>query len=221
MEAPEQVRPGLGREGEMIGSRILTKFSFDQRTVSGLPCTRMPGTSIIPLGSRARHELASVCAAAALLFLLGIFSQPLYAGMPLAQKHENRHVIDMLEDKWSEAIRTSNTKVLDSLLADDYIAILPNGTLESREDTLESLGSGSTHVLSINMLDRKVRFYSNTAVVTSLAYIRVDTPDGPMTSSYRYTRVYIRSAQGKWKIVSFEASQVREPGARHRDNDSH
>jgi len=30
--------------------------------------------------------------------------------------------------------------------------------------------------------------------------------------SYRYTRVYIRDEQGRWKIVSFEASRIREPG---------
>jgi ketosteroid isomerase-like protein len=33
-----------------------------------------------------------------------------------------------------------------------------------------------------------------------------------ISGSYRYTRVYVRDAQGKWKIVSFEASRIREPG---------
>jgi ketosteroid isomerase-like protein len=33
------------------------------------------------------------------------------------------------------------------------------------------------------------------------------------TGSYRYTRVYVRNAQGLWKIVSFEASRIRFPGA--------
>ncbi len=37
-----------------------------------------------------------------------------------------------------------------------------------------------------------------------------------MTGNYRYTRVYVRNAQGDWKIVSFEASRVREPGPHKR-----
>ena len=63
--------------------------------------------------------------------------------------------------------------------------------------------------LRITITDRKVRFYGATAVVTSLANIQATTPDGPMTGDFRYTRVYVRNAQGLWKIVSFEASRVR------------
>jgi ketosteroid isomerase-like protein len=53
-------------------------------------------------------------------------------------------------------------------------------------------------------------------VVTSLANIQATTPDGKVSGSYRYTRVYVRDAQGDWKIVSFEASRVREPGPHKR-----
>jgi len=47
--------------------------------------------------------------------------------------------------------------------------------------------------------------------VTSLAAVQATTPDGDLTGSYRYTRVYVRDAAGNWKIVSFEASKIREP----------
>jgi ketosteroid isomerase-like protein len=136
--------------------------------------------------------------------------------MPLAQKHESRHEIDQLEDEWRNAILTSNTKAMDSLLADDYIAITPSGTLQSREETLENLRSSRIHFTLLNISDRKVRFYGSTAVVTSLADIQATTPDGQVTGSYRYTRVYVRDARGVWKIVTFEASHVREPGAHKR-----
>jgi len=136
--------------------------------------------------------------------------------MSLAQKHENRHEIDQLEDEWREAVLTSNTRVLETLLADDYMAITPSGTLQSRDETLDSLRTGRVHFTTITMSDRKVRFYGTTALVTSLASIQAKTPDGQISGSYRYTRVYVRDAQGGWKIVSFEASRVREPGPHKR-----
>jgi ketosteroid isomerase-like protein len=37
------------------------------------------------------------------------------------------------------------------------------------------------------------------------------TADGDISGSYRYTRVYVRDEQGVWKIVSFEASRIRDP----------
>ena len=146
--------------------------------------------------------------AAALLLAVG--ASPVFAGgLSLAQKHESRHEIDQLEDEWRSAVLTSDAKIMDSLLADDYMAITPAGTIQSRDEALQNLRSGRVHITSLTITDRKVRFYGTTAVVTSLASIQANTPDGQVTGDYRYTRVYVRNAQGVWKVVSFEASHVR------------
>ncbi len=140
--------------------------------------------------------------------------------MPMGQKHESRHDIDQLEDEWRDAVLTSNTKAMDSLLAVDYMGITASGTLQSRDETLQNMSSGGLHFSQLDLSDRKVRFYGTTAVVTSLANIQASTPDGKVSGSYRYTHVYVRDAQGDWKIVSFEASRVREPGP-HKRNEFH
>lgn len=152
-------------------------------------------------------------------FVLGAAAIPVYAGLqlPLAQKHETRHEIDVLEDAWRNAVLNANTTVMASLLADDYMAITPSGTLQNKEEALTNLRSGRVHVTALVITDRKVRFYGNTAVVTSMANIQATTADGQVTGNYRYTRVYARDAQGKWKIVSFEASRIREPGPHHHN----
>jgi len=153
-------------------------------------------------------------------FILLALAIPYGYGMPLAQKHESRHEIDQLEDEWRDAMLTSNTKVMAALLADDYVAITASGTVQSRDEALDNLRS--IHFTTLNVSDRKVRFYGSTAVVTSLAEIQASTTDGDVAGSYRYTRVYVRDAQGAWKIVSFEASRVREPGPNNnRKNEFH
>jgi ketosteroid isomerase-like protein len=103
---------------------------------------------------------------------------------------------------------------MDSLLADDYIAITASGTLQTKDQALANLRSGQLHFATLDLSDRKVRFYGTTALVTSLAQVHATTPEGELSGSYRYTRVYVRDAQGKWKIVSFEASRIREAGER-------
>lgn len=135
----------------------------------------------------------------------------------MAQKHESRHEVDQLEDEWRDAMLSANTKVMDSLLAPDYMGITASGTLQSRDETLLSLGSGRLHFTLLEVSDQKVRFYGSAAVVTSLANIQATTPDGKIAGNYRYTHVYVRDAQGDWKIVSFEASRVREPGPQKRN----
>ncbi len=131
--------------------------------------------------------------------------------MPRAQKHESRHEIDQLEDQWRDAMLKGDTAVMNSLLADDYMAITPYGTLQTKDEALASLRSGRWHVTSLTLTDRKVRFYGTTAVVTSIADIEGTSPEGNISGSYRYTRVYARDLQGEWKIVNFEANRIRQP----------
>jgi ketosteroid isomerase-like protein len=149
-----------------------------------------------------------------LALAFGTSAIPVHAGMAQVQKHEAHHEIDQLEDEWRDALVTANTKELGSLLADDYMGITPSGTLQTKEETLEGLRNGRVHFTLLDLTDRRVRFYGTTAVVTSLANVQAATTDGQLTGKYRYTRVYARDPEGQWKIVSFEASRVRQPGGR-------
>lgn len=137
--------------------------------------------------------------------------------MPRAERHEIRHEIDRLEDKWRDAILQRNVDAMRALLADDYTAITANGTLQSKQQTLENLRDGAVQFTSLELSDRKVRFYGHTALVTSRAVVAGTTPDGDISGNYRYTRVYVRDARGNWKIVSFEVSAIRAAGE-HREH---
>ena len=148
------------------------------------------------------------------LVLLALCAGPvgLGQGLPKAQKHESRREIDQLEETWRNAVLKSNTAVMDGLLADDYMFITANGTLQTKVQTLDSLRTGRVHFSTLDISDRKVRFYGTTALVTSLAEVQGTSSDGEVSGSYRYTRVYVRDAAGAWKIVSFEMSKIRDPG---------
>jgi ketosteroid isomerase-like protein len=134
--------------------------------------------------------------------------------MPRAQKHESRHEIDQLEEAWRVAVLKGNVAALDALLADDYMAITPTGTLQTKEQTLDSVRSGRVRFATLEFSDRKVRFYGTTALVTSRADVTATTPEGHLSGSYRYVRVYVRDGRGMWKVVSFEANRIRDPDER-------
>jgi len=164
------------------------------------------------------HKFAMICSRRSCQALLAVLlsvtagvaqTKP---GMPRAERHESKHEIDQLEQNWRDAILHRNVQAMEALLADDYIAITANGTLQSRDQALANLKNGALHFNAIEFSDRKVRFYGQTALVTSRAEVTGSTGEGEVSGSYRYTRVYVRDAKGQWKIVSFEASRIREPG---------
>jgi ketosteroid isomerase-like protein len=133
-------------------------------------------------------------------------------GMPRSERHESRHEIDQLEEAWRNAALHHDAAAMASLLSEDYIGITASGTLQSKDETLASLRAGALQFSQLDLSDRKVRFYGQTALVTSRAEISGTNPNGPISGSYRYTRVYVRDDKGAWKIVSFEASRIRDTG---------
>jgi len=172
--------------------------------------------SLSPMGITRAMSSAGLRHVSACLAILTLFAAPASMGaMPRAERHEVRHEIEHLEKAWCSAILHGNISAMDALLSDDYMAITPSGILQSKDQALANLRSGSLHFKSIDLSDRKIRLYGKTALVTSRAEVSGTGPEGDMSGSYRYTRVYVKDARGVWRIVSFEANKIRVPEERH------
>lgn len=152
---------------------------------------------------------------AATALVLALCTNILYAGQQKTKKRDNRHEIEQLEEAWRNAALRSDTNAMSTLLAEDYIAITASGTLQTKAEALASLRSGRVHFTALDVSDRKLRFYGKTALVTSKANVKASNGSSDLTGSFRYTRVYVLNPQGQWKVVSFEASRIRESG-QHR-----
>jgi len=201
----------LASLAEAIGLRNRGRATQVQMSAIDL-CLKSRLLSVTPMRKvrtnmivRWSHRLAAF--ALALMLACSAFAAK---AMPRNERHETRHEIDHLEDHWRSALMTANLGAMDSLLADDYMAITPNGMLQSKDETLASLRNGKVHIKSLQITDRKVRFYGTTALVTSKAEVNGSTPEGELSGSYRYTRVYARDPKGVWRIVSFEANKIRD-----------
>jgi ketosteroid isomerase-like protein len=127
-----------------------------------------------------------------------------------AQMHKE---IEGLEQDWRQALLSSNIPELDHLLADDYLGVTANGTLETKADLLAMRKSGTIRFSQLDLSDLKVRVYGDTAVVTSRAEVSGSNGGTDISGRYRYTRVYTRR-NGQWRIVSFEASRIAD-GRKH------
>jgi len=130
-------------------------------------------------------------------------------------KHETRAAhkqIEGLEMEWRQAQVDNNIAVIANLLADDYVGITANGTVETKSQTIAQRKAGTIRITSLDLDDLKVRLYGDTAVVTSKADLRGVNGQSDISGTYRYTRVYNRRL-GQWKIVSFEASRIHDADA--------
>ncbi len=133
--------------------------------------------------------------------------------LPHHEKSEIHKEIEALEQQWQQATVTNNIGEMNRLLADDYVGISSNGTVENKQQALAQRSAGTVRIARLDLTDTRVRVYGDTAVVTSQAQLEGTNGTSDISGQYRYTRVYNRRL-GQWKIVSFEASRVHDFDAR-------
>ena len=195
--------------GHCVQARKLSLWSFIFDSLFGRGLTS--GT-LMCAHSEHRWLLPTVGRLSLVLIFLSAFTIPAHAGFP---HHESVHKeIEGLELDWRQAQLTNNVNAVDRLLADDYLGISANGTLETKADELSRRRSGAFHITQLDLSDIKVRIYGDTAVVTSKADVIGKNGDRDISGRYRYTRVY-SNRDGQWRIVSFEASRVSGEEGKH------
>jgi len=156
-------------------------------------------------------------AGVSILFVLAlcvVMAHPAF-GLPKRDSHAIHKQIEALEEQWRQAIISNNVTEMDHLLADDYIGISANGTVETKAQALAQRKAGTVLIKTLDLNDLKVRVYGDTAVVTSKAELEGTNGQSDISGNYRYTRVYNRRL-GQWKIVSFEASRIHDVDARQK-----
>ena len=106
-----------------------------------------------------------------------------------------------LENDWNTAYKRSDIGAMDSLLSDDFIITVEDGTTFSKSGYIAHNGNTTVHVETSDMSDLRVRMQGNTAVVTG-AYHEKGTEKGkPYEYRDRFTDVWVNMA-GRWQVLA-------------------
>lgn len=101
------------------------------------------------------------------------------------------------------AMVRADTAELRWLLADELRYTHTTGQLETKQQFLETLGSGRLDYVSIEPEELAVRIYGSTAVVSGRSRMGV----GEQRFSIRFLDVYVRRAD-RWQMVAWQATRL-------------
>ena len=118
-----------------------------------------------------------------------------------AQEKAEAATIRALEMKWTESYKQRNIDILSSLLSEDFVITVEDGSTYSKAGYISHSADASTRVQVAEMSDLKVRMHGDTAIVTGAYHERGESNGKPYEYHDRLTDVWMKFG-GKWQVVA-------------------
>jgi len=131
-------------------------------------------------------------------------------GTALAQQPSDAATVRSLELKWTESYKQRSIDILSSLLADDFVITVEDGSVYSKAGYISHTADSKVRVDIAELSDLKVRIHGNTAIVTGSYHEKGDSEGKPYEYRDRLTDVWMKSA-GKWQVVASHYSVPYKP----------
>lgn len=111
-----------------------------------------------------------------------------------------------VEQAWLNAEKNHDTAAFERIVADDWIAIGPDGKSQTKAERAAEIQN--SHIESATLGNVKVRVFGNAAVVTGTDD-EVSVTDGKKsTEHYVWTDVFVLRG-GKWVAVASQTAEIK------------
>jgi ketosteroid isomerase-like protein len=118
-----------------------------------------------------------------------------------AQEKSDAATIRALEMKWTESYKQHSIDMLSSLLAEDFVITVEDGSTFSKAGYISHTADSSVKVEVAEQSDLKVRIHGDTAIVTGAYYERGESNGKRYEYHDRLTDVWMK-IHGKWQVVA-------------------
>jgi len=114
--------------------------------------------------------------------------------------------LQAIEQAWLNAERNHDAAAFEKIVADDWVAITPDGKRQTKAERAVEIKS--SHTTSATLGDMNVRVFGDAAVVTGTDD-EVTVEDGKKSSEhYVWTDVFVKR-NGKWLAVASQTALIK------------
>lgn len=117
-----------------------------------------------------------------------------------AQEKSEAATIRALELKWTDSYKQRSIDILSSLLADDFVITIEDGSIYSKAGYISHSADSSVHVEVAELSDLKVRMHGDTAIVTGAYHERGESGGKRYEYHDRLTDIWMKIG-GRWQVV--------------------
>ena len=129
------------------------------------------------------------------------------SGAARSSPEEDRQVVAALDIKYQEAVKHNDADTMGRILDENFVLVLGNGTVYTREDLLDS--ARKKHIVYEKQDEdagtQTVRVWGDTAVVTARLWLKGIMEGKAFERRLWFSDTYVRTANG-WRYAFGQAS---------------
>jgi hypothetical protein len=118
---------------------------------------------------------------------------------------EDRRVVSALDDEYQEAVKRNDAAIMDRILADEFRLVTGSGKTYDKADLLEEARSGRFTYEHQEDIEKEVRIFGDTAIVTAKLWEKGTVEDRPFDKTLWFSDTYVRTPSG-WRYVFGQSS---------------
>ena len=113
-------------------------------------------------------------------------------------------------DAWDAAIVRKDRTAIAANMSESFLQIASDGRTADKAAFLEGITSDKLVIAPYTVEECRVRWYGETALVTGRTDMHGSWDGKAFRSHYRFTDTYVREADGKWRVVNVQTTEIRE-----------
>ena len=123
----------------------------------------------------------------------------------IASSADDQKAVSTLDAQYQTAVKVNDAVTMDRILADDFILVEGDGSIQTKADLLKEARSGRIVYEHQDETEQKVRMWGDTAVVTAKLWGKGTDGGKPFEWKLWFSDTYIRTPQG-WRYAFGQAS---------------
>ena len=113
-------------------------------------------------------------------------------------------------DAWDAAIVRKDRDAIAGNMSETFQQIGSDGRLADKAAFLEAIVSDKLVIAPYTVEEFRVRWYGDTALVSGRTDMHGSWDGKEFRSHYRFTDTYVREADGRWRVVNVQTTEIRE-----------
>ena len=118
-----------------------------------------------------------------------------------AAQEDDAAKVRALEAKWTDSYKQRKIDILASLLSDDFVITVEDGSTYSKTGYITHTADTSVQVKVAELSDLKVHLHGNAAVVTGAYHEKGISNGKPYEYHDRLTDVWLKR-EGNWQVIA-------------------